>query len=1200
MLNRNLRGNRLKKLHIHNSGALSLRIRQASTVKYQSVFVTHSNISDEHKHLFSTDFLRFLRRLSGEFNPHYYDLLATRKKSSHFLKETNISMRADTAWIRNDLSWKGPSVIPSLAKRHVEITGPAGDRKMMINALNSGANIYMTDLEDSQSPEWFAMVQAYQNIFDACHDKLTFKTSEKTYSVNKDPAVMIVRPRGLHMFEHHVVDESGRPMPAGLVDIAMYMYHNGKTLYDQGKAPLLYQPKLESFEEAVLIHDIVQQIELHLGIPYGTTRITALIETLPGILQAEEIGYGLGKYWAGLNAGRWDYIFSVIKNRCNDVHSVYPDRNLLTMKTPFMTNYLKRIVQVCHSRGVSAIGGMSAFIPSKDAIKHEEILSKVTSDKEYELKHGCDGAWVAHPGLVQPIAKVFQTGLAGKANQIDNLPVETIRKEKFEPASFYTIPKDLASVNNYTEQGLRTNVKVGVEYIAAWLSGSGAVALHGLMEDMATAEISRSQVWQWLKHRKQFIRLDGSVTELNTLLFSEIYEDELNKLKINVEKTANSVRLKQELLRNLKVAGEIFNKLVNSEEISSFVQDIASTHLNEHVLKPIPLRKKFTAMKFTEEEKQSLRGTKPDITLDARLSIQRGETFNRVMHSLRSDGLVAHGSFIGTPNGHSARNVVEGGLGNSWPYIGGWELNARGLHLGQPMPDTLAVSFTEQGDLAVIINRFLEVADRVQELELKEDLEKISKLPEGEQAKAKAKLIENKVDYLTQPMLADLEQGWGDPKKVFLSVIRCLQNGVNIMHIEDQYSLKRCGHLGGKGLDDINGWKVTFKAANLAANLFHGVKMDGPNQNINFVARTDALSAEFIQYSNHMHNKDHPDHPFIDWDRGFTADGRYLYLKKGTNPNTGVKYGLEHSAVRCAEIVKAGLASHVWMETPGANTEEARLFMDQVNHHLAPHGVFARGLYNHSPSFVWDVSFFVEAQGIAKALTEYIKSDIDPMYRQGKLEHGKAHWMVKEWLKQNGDRSRGDYYFNDDFIAQILGNGLDLAVGEVDWKENIRKQMDAVETFKPTLQGYKTKKELQRILSNGFKPLRHITNVIVRQRLYNFKNKLSDAGFEVHLCTLPLYPSDAYTASNLARGMTLNGIHDFVILQRTARKYDDETGKLTSFFHQKATGTGWEVHINKIVGTSNTDILAGSTEVADHEKEKQLKDNHTGPSTYHH
>lgn len=1143
--------------------------------------------------------------LAGEFHPRFAKILEGRRKLDAECGvlggKTNYTLREDTAWIRKDTSWKGPAIVPELEKRWVEITGPAGDRKMMINALNSGAQVYMADLEDSQSPEWFSMVQAYQNIYDACHGQLSFEKKgslndpPKTYQVNVSPAKMVVRVRGIHMVEEHVVDEGGRPIPAPLFDIAMYMFHNSAVLLRNRTRPLLYQPKMQSFEEAVLIHDIIQQVEAHLKVPYGTTRVTALIETLPGILQAEEIGFGLGKYWAGLNCGRWDYIFSVLKHKGNDPSSVFPDRGLLTMQTPFMTSYMQRIVQVCHQRGVHAMGGMSAFIPTKDAERTAEVMKKVVADKEYELASGCDGAWVAHPGMVKTIQSVFERGLNGRPHQIN--PTQPVATE-VSPQEYMDIPRDLTGPQHYTENGLRTNINVGVQYIASWLGGTGAVAIHGLMEDMATAEISRTQVWQWLKHAQIFTRRDGSTATLDMETFNELFDEEVRALRRQIEASGDPPKQKTEKLASLKRAGDVFKRLVTAPSVVPFVQDVANSALNEHVMKPVPLRRNFHAMKFAPHEIKQLQGSLPDITLDARLAILRGTNYNKKMAELRSDGIAPHGSFIGTPNGHSAKNVVEGGLGFTWPYIGGWELNARGLHLGQPMPDTLSVNFHEQGDLAVIINRFLEVADRVQCLEVIDALKKIDKLPAAEQEAAKLKLAQRNVDYLTQPMLADLEQGWGDPKKIFLAVVRCLQNGVNIMHIEDQYSLKRCGHLGGKGLDDLHSWLVIFKSANLAANLFKGVKLDGPNQNINFVARTDALCAEFIQYSHNMHNPSHPDHPFIDWQRGFTPDGRYMYLKKGVNPATGVKWGLEHSAVRCAEVVKAGLASHVWMETPGADTNEAKLFMEKVNEHLAPRGLFARGLYNHSPSFVWDVSFFIEAQDLAKKVAEYIETEIAPLLHNKEIALYRAEWMVREFLKDNGDRSRGDYVYKRDYISQILASGLDLVQGEPDWKATLAQQIEMLKELPPSLQGYKSHKEIQRIMDLGYEPMRLITNVIARQRLRNFKNKIADAGFEAHLCTLPLYPSDAHTASTLARGMTQVGIHDFVKMQRAARKYDDRTGKLSSFFHQKATGTGWEVALNSIVGTSNTNILAGSTEVADHAKEAQLKAQKTGPSTY--
>lgn len=1162
-----------------------------STQGRKNVNITHSPLPAAQSHLLSEEYLRFLRQVSGEFQPEYRRVL---KQRVQWQKDREagkpLALRADTAWIRNDAEWKGPSVVPQLEKRWVEITGPAGDAKMMINALNSGANGYMADLEDSQSPDWHGIMQGHQNLYEAVRGTLTFKKPDgQQYTVNANPSALHVRVRGVHMYEKHIIDESGRPMPASLFDIATYLYHNAEALKSKGLSPLLYVPKLQSFEEATLIHDVIKQVEKKIGLPYGTVRVTALIETLPGILEAEEIGFALGPYWAGLNCGRWDYIFSVLKGQATNKTQIFPDRSLLTMDMPFLTNYMQRIVQVCHRRGVHAMGGMSAFIPTKNPQENERIMKKVADDKAYEIANGCDGAWVAHPGMVKSIQEVFAQGLAGKANQIDSpksLNVTTT------PKDYVTVPPNKRDPAFYTEKGLRNNIAVGIQYLTAWLQGTGAVAINGLMEDMATAEISRLQVWQWLHHKQDVTFADGTVRPLDKASYNTIFQSVVAELVAHSSDAAKTHE-----------AASLFNQLATTEGApAAFIQDAAYEALNAAVPKPELLKDKFVAYQFPEEEIVKLQGSRPDLLLDGKLTIARGQDFNRKMTEIRADGIVAHGSFIGTPNGHSARNVVEGGLGYSWPYVGGWELNARGLvGIEQPMPDTLSVNFHEQGDLARVINRFLDVADKVQHLEFHEKLEKLKSLPEDKRAAARAKLLAQapQINYLTQPMLADLEQGWGDPKKVFHAVLRCIEHGVNIMHIEDQYSLKRCGHLGGKGLDDINGWVNTMKAANLAASLFAGVERSGgKNQNINFVARTDALSAEFIQYSHHMHDPSHPDHPFIDWDRGFTGDGRYLYLRKGKNPATGRKFGLEHSARRCAEIVKNGLASHVWMETPDANVSDAKQFMSLVQEHLAPYGLFARGLYNHSPSFVWDVNFFIESQDLAKKLGDYIAANISRPLEQKEMSLERAHWLVKQFLKDEGDRVRGDYNFTDDYVNQILGNGLDLVRGEENWRAQIDDQIALLKALGPSLQTYKGQKELNRIVELGYRPLRHITNTLVAQRLKNFKDRLSDVGFEVHLCTLPLYPSDAYTASRLARGMTETGIHDFVINQRTARKYADATNNLTSFFHQRSTGTGYEVAINAAVGTGNTDILHGSTEHADSLKEQSLREQDTGPSTY--
>lgn len=533
---------------------------------------------------------------------------------------------------------------------------------MFINALNSDANCYMTDLEDSQAPSWSGIVQSHQNIFDATRGQLSVESKGKTYKVaGPTTPSLLVRARGLHMVEEHVIDESGRAVPATLFDIASYLFHNSGEIIAKGKRPLLYQPKLESYEEAVLVHDMVQQMEKKLGIPYGTCRITALIETLPGIIQADEIIFGLGAYCAGLNCGRWDYIFSAMKLQQNNAQQVFPDRASLTMDKPFLTQYMQRVVQASHTRGVHALGGMSAFLPVSTMSPEEsaKALQKVIADKTYELAQGCDGAWVAHPSMVKPIQDLFNRTLDGADNQISSKINRTA--DCSDVAGFTRAP-----AGQCTEAGLRENVFVGVKYLAAWLGGSGAVAINHQMEDLATAEISRTQVWTWFMHNQLLTH------EVRTKdIYTKVLAEEVSKLYHDLETSSLPTAEKNEAVAHLAKGWEIFDSLVRSPTLTPFLQNQAYAVLNCGVAKPSPLKSHFVAMQFDNADRESLRGSLPSVTLNATLSILRGDTFNQKMYALRDDGLVPHGSFIGTPTGHGARNVVEGGLGLSWPYIGG-------------------------------------------------------------------------------------------------------------------------------------------------------------------------------------------------------------------------------------------------------------------------------------------------------------------------------------------------------------------------------------------------------------------------------------------------------------------------------------------------------------------------------------------------
>jgi malate synthase len=379
--------------------------------------------------------------------------------------------------------WRVAEAPRDLRDRRVEITGPV-DRKMMINALNSGAQVFMADFEDACSPTWENVVQGQQNVRDAVRRELVLETPEKTYSLGEELATLVVRPRGWHLVERHV-DVDGVPISATLFDFGLTFFHNAREQLERGTGPYFYLPKLESHLEARLWNDAFLLAQDRLGVPHGSIRATVLIETILAAFEMEAILHELREHSAGLNAGRWDYIFSVIK-RFPD--SVLPDRAQVTMTVPFMRAYTNLLVKTCHGRGAHAIGGMAAFIPSrKDPDVNEVALAKVREDKQRESGDGFDGTWVAHPDLVDVALAEFD-----RPNQLDRLREDV--SVGADELTRFDVPD-----GEITEDGLRTNVSVGVRYLAAWLAGTGAAAIDNLMEDAATAEISRSQVWQWLR-----------------------------------------------------------------------------------------------------------------------------------------------------------------------------------------------------------------------------------------------------------------------------------------------------------------------------------------------------------------------------------------------------------------------------------------------------------------------------------------------------------------------------------------------------------------------------------------------------------------------------------------------------------------------------------------------------------------------------
>ncbi|MFD3946773.1 malate synthase A [Streptomyces sp. NPDC058579] len=463
--------------------------------------------------------LAFVAELHRRFTPRRDELLARRaERRAEIARTSTLDFLPETAAVRADDSWRVAPAPAALNDRRVEITGPT-DRKMTINALNSGAKVWLADFEDASAPTWENVILGQVNLIDAYTRQIDFTDpkSGKSYALKPadELATVVMRPRGWHLEERHLTFE-GRPVPGALVDFGLYFFHNAKRLIELGKGPYFYLPKTESHLEARLWNDIFVFAQDYVGIPQGTVRATVLIETITAAYEMDEILYELRDHAAGLNAGRWDYLFSIVKNfRDGGAKFVLPDRNAVTMTAPFMRAYTELLVRTCHKRGAHAIGGMAAFIPSrKDAEVNKVAFEKVKADKDREAGDGFDGSWVAHPDLVPIAMASFDAVLGDKPNQKDRL------REDVSVA-----PGDLIAIDSLdakpTYDGLRNAVQVGTRYIEAWLRGLGAVAIFNLMEDAATAEISRSQIWQWINAGVVFENGETATPELTRKVAAE-------------------------------------------------------------------------------------------------------------------------------------------------------------------------------------------------------------------------------------------------------------------------------------------------------------------------------------------------------------------------------------------------------------------------------------------------------------------------------------------------------------------------------------------------------------------------------------------------------------------------------------------------------------------------------------------------------
>ena len=508
-------------------------------------------IAEIESQILNSEARTFLTELSRNFEQRRQELLAKRRvrqkeidggKLPDFLPETTAIRQGD---------WRVAPIPKDLLDRRVEITGPV-ERKMIINALNSGASVFMADFEDSNSPTWQNNVEGQANLRDAVRRTISFASPEgKRYELNRQTATLLVRPRGWHLDERHFKAD-GKSISGSLFDFGLYFFHNAKELMSRGTGPYFYLPKMESHLEARLWNDVFCFAQDRLGIPRGTIRATVLIETILAAFEMDEILYELREHSSGLNCGRWDYIFSYIKKFRNRPDFVLPDRSVVTMEKHFLKSYVELLIRTCHRRGIHAMGGMAAQIPIKnDPEANEKALEKVRQDKLREVRAGHDGTWVAHPGLV-PIAKEIFDAHMKEPNQIQR-PLEDVN----------ITPRDLLKVTEgkITEEGLKWNIDVGLQYLEAWLRGNGCVPIYNLMEDAATAEICRSQVWQWVKHGAKLSDDGRPVTQA-------MVRDIVNEKK----KVLKGARMEE--------ASAIFDRMMTEQEFAEFLTLVAYDYID--------------------------------------------------------------------------------------------------------------------------------------------------------------------------------------------------------------------------------------------------------------------------------------------------------------------------------------------------------------------------------------------------------------------------------------------------------------------------------------------------------------------------------------------------------------------------------------------------------------------------------------------
>ncbi len=938
----------------------------------------------EYQEILSPGAFRFAALLQTQFNDRRKRLMEEREALQQMWDRGTFGKFLDETRPIREGDWQADPVPAEMEHRPVEITGPAQDPKMVINALNSaalGVTHFMADFEDSSGEKFENLMDGQIHLKRANERTLAFhdKQSGKKYSLNKNLAVLMVRPRGLHLEERHIAVD-GEPISASIFDFSLYLYHNHKLLQKNKTAPYFYLPKLESWKEALWWNELITNAEKELKIPVGTIKVTVLVETLPQSFQIEEIIWALRNHMAGVNAGRWDYIFSFIKKLRNHPQFLLPDRKSVTMKAGFMKAYVLNLIRAAHKRGVHAMGGMSAFIPTKDPKTNKIALQKVKEDKELEFfERGHDGTWIAHPGLAQLARSIADQAFGKKKNQKERhysytdvlkelLPKEQFQKGKeYSRAEYEAIMEKLLiepAKGEMTDEGVRNNASVGVEYLANFLVGRGAVAIHNMMEDLATAEISRVQLWQWVAHRAK--TKEGMILTPESV--RAVIFDELKKLQTNYPDHA----------AHLRVAAELFAHSVTDEEFDNFIPDFAYSFLDhfEKVVarqkadgKPLMNPKQVEAMREDWDKNPRWRGIRrnfsPHPVLLLRSAIDKG-TNNHAIARKGAKQLwhdLHHTPFVrtfGALNGAQATQMVKAGLTSI--YTSGWQTAAGNNIDNDVFPDQ---SVYQAASVPEVVDEYNKAFARQ------------SKIHRSEGTRVD-------IDWFV-PIVADAEAGFGGILNQFELMRNMIRAGAAAVHFEDQVGAeKKCGHLGGKVLVPTQMFVETLNTARLAADV-EGVETI-------LIARTDADSAQLLLSDIDPYDKplqigivggDNREATYfnsVDFARvkeflsqpkiqeaggarskaaiaaGFMTydDAEKKGLAKKWKPlrDAHKGYWLVHGGVEGSirrALAYAPYADLIWMETSHPSVEEFRQFSEGVRAHFK-HKLFA---YNCSPSFNW-------------------------------------------------------------------------------------------------------------------------------------------------------------------------------------------------------------------------------------------------------